>query len=393
MLRVNTLSRCFKEMKFMRPLPFYRFHSSTTTSSSSSSSSPSLPITNIKRASKNIPKKKIGAQKLRRTDDSKFQHESASYILSLLNANRQETPSPKELEKYLSIVTSVTVGDSIDFDKLLTQIKGYEYQIVISEEVINISTSTTNLMILSNGTLVGWNLTEEEIVKFLPILQDCIENKFDAFESEEIDWIELKQQLPQDPLNQGTSYLHGEIMVIQGPTMEKRLLDMAAFAIGLSRSTRLSILETQLEDYLQLTKKNSEILAMGKQITTTESEFLKLTGQLFLLRGKLNLYSELIDTPDLYWSEPTLEKIYYSISKILDINSRISILNRKLDYATEEQRAFLSVLNEKKGTRLEWIIIWLILIEVCFEIFHFYEKYEEKQNKKKKTKEVLYDNE
>ncbi|KAF6072499.1 hypothetical protein FOB64_000534 [Candida albicans] len=129
---------------------------------------PSVSVTNIKRATKNIPKKKIGAQKLRRTDDSKFQHESASYILSLLNANRQETPSPKELEKYLSIVTSVTVGDSIDFDKLLTQIKGYEYQIVIPEEVINISTSTTNLMILSNGTLVGWNLTEEEIVQFLP---------------------------------------------------------------------------------------------------------------------------------------------------------------------------------------------------------------------------------
>ena len=126
------------------------------------------------------------------------------------------------MEKYLSIVTSVTVGDSIDFDKLLTQIKGYEYQIVIPEEVINILTLTTNLMILSNGTLVGWNLTEEEIVQFLPILEDdCIENKFDAFESEEIDWIELKQQLPQDPLNQGTSYLHGEIMVIQGPTMEK----------------------------------------------------------------------------------------------------------------------------------------------------------------------------
>ncbi|KGQ99540.1 hypothetical protein I503_02725 [Candida albicans SC5314] len=388
MLQVNTLSRCLKEVRFMKPLPFYRFNSSSTTTTTTTSFPPSVSVTNIKRATKNIPKKKIGAQKLRRTDDSKFQHESASYILSLLNANRQETPSPKELEKYLSIVTSVTVGDSIDFDKLLTQIKGYEYQIVIPEEVINISTSTTNLMILSNGTLVGWNLTEEEIVQFLPILEDdCIENKFDAFESEEIDWIELKQQLPQDPLNQGTSYLHGEIMVIQGPTMEKRLLDMAAFAVGLSRSTRLSILETQLEDYLHLTKKNSEILANGKQITTTEHEFLKITGQLFLLRGKLNLYSELIDTPDLYWSEPTLEKIYYSISKILDINSRISILNRKLDYATEEQRAFLSVLNEKKGTRLEWIIIWLILIEVCFEIFHFYEKYEEKQNKRLNVKE------
>ncbi|EMG50405.1 MRX10 MIOREX complex component 10 [Candida maltosa Xu316] len=334
---------------------------------------------------KNVPKKKIGAQKLRRADDSTFQHESTSYILSLLNKNDQENVSPKLLEKYLSIVTSVTVGDSIDFEKLIPGIKGYEFQIVIPDEVINISNSTSNLMILSNGTLVGWNLTEEEISHYLPILEDSIVNKFDSFESEEIDWIELKE-LPEQPLNKGSSYLHGEVMVVQGPTPEKRLLDMAAFAIGLSRSTRLSILETQLDEYLELTKNNSEHLAEGKAITTKEHEFLKITGQLFLLRGKLNLYSELIDTPDLYWSEPTLEKIYYSISKVLDINSRISILNRKLDYSTEEQRAFLSVLNEKKSTRLEWIIIWLILIEVCFETFHFYEKYEDKKKAEAKEK-------
>ena len=111
MLQVNTLSRCLKEVRFMKPLPFYRFNSSSTTTTTTTSFPPSVSVTNIKRATKNIPKKKIGAQKLRRTDDSKFQHESASYILSLLNANRQETPSPKELEKYLSIVTSVTVGD------------------------------------------------------------------------------------------------------------------------------------------------------------------------------------------------------------------------------------------------------------------------------------------
>lgn len=97
----------------------------------------------------------------------------------------------------------------------------------------------------------------------------------------------------------------------------------------------------------------------------------------------MNLYSELIETPDLYWSEPFLEKIYNNVSKILDINSRISIMNRKLDYATEEQRAFLSVLNEKKSTRLEWIIILLIMVEVVFEIHHYYERYEDKKEKKR----------
>ncbi|RLV94154.1 MIOREX complex component 10 [Spathaspora sp. JA1] len=253
---------------------------------------------------------------------------------------------------------------------------------VVPEEVLSIDDGDKHLMVLSNGTLVGWNLSEDEIIhSYVPILEGAIDSRYEKFESEELDWIELKT-LPENPLNKGNSYLHGEIMVIQGSTFEKRLLDMAAFAVGISRSTRLSILEDQLEEHLTLAKQNSEILAMGKLPATTEHEFLKLTGRLFLLRGKLNLYSELIDTPDLYWSEPVLEKIYESVSKILDVNSRISILNRKLDYATDEQRAFLAVLNERKSTRLEWIIIWLILVEVCFETFHFYERYLDKKVKK-----------
>ncbi|KAI5969554.1 hypothetical protein CANMA_001404 [Candida margitis] len=326
------------------------------------------------------PKKRIGAQKLRRTDPA-FQNESTSYILSLLDKNK-ETQTSKTLESYLSIVTSVTVGDAINFDKVVEAVgSGYKYEVVVPDEVINIEVASRNLMVLSNGTLVGWNFTEDEIVNnILPKVEGAVETKFNDFESEELDWVGLNK-LPKEPLNNGNSYLHGEILVIQGDNPGKRLLDMAAFAIGLSRSTRLSILETQLDEFLTFTRKNSEILSSGKRITSTEQELLRITGRLFLLRGKLNLYSELIETPDLYWSEPVLEKIYNSVSKILDINSRISIMNRKLDYATEEQRAFLSVLNEKKSTRLEWIIILLIMVEVVFEIHHFYEKYEDKKER------------
>ncbi|KAG5422098.1 hypothetical protein I9W82_001191 [Candida metapsilosis] len=330
--------------------------------------------------SKNAPKKRIGAQKLRRTDPA-FQNESTSYILSLLDKNKENQTS-KTLENYLSIVTSVTVGDSINFDKVIDSIcHEYKFEVVVPDEVINVEVGTRNLMVLSNGTLVGWDFTEDEIInKLLPKVETAVGSKFNEYESEELDWIGLNH-IPNEPLNNGNSYLHGEILVVQGNNPNKRLLDMAAFAIGLSRSTRLSILETQLDEFLALTRKNSEILSSGKRITSTEHELLRTTGRLFLLRGKLNLYSELIETPDLYWSEPVLEKIYNNVSKILDINSRISIMNRKLDYATEEQRAFLSVLNEKKSTRLEWIIILLIMVEVVFEIHHFYEKYEDKKER------------
>lgn len=277
-------------------------------------------------------------------------------------------------------ITSITVGESIDFDKLIEILKNSKlsYSSLVPDEVIQLNFQEKDLLILANGTIVGWGFHEDVLFdEYIPLIQDSIVEKYIP-ESEEMDFIDLSNYSN----NQG-SFMQGEIMIIQGNNEIEKLLDKAAFSIGLSRSTRLSILENSLEKHIMLTKKNSQDLSNGLQIKTNESEILKLTGRLFLLRGKLNLYNELIETPDLYWSEPNLEKIYMSILKNLDIKPRIEILNRKLDYATEEQRALLSVLNEKKSTRLEWIIIVLIMVEVGFETFHFYERYFDKSDQEK----------
>lgn len=315
-------------------------------------------------------KKKINSplQNLRRSTPS--DNGNLTHILSLFNKNGAEDA---KLEKYLSPVACVTVGDAFDLGKVRLLL-GNECQkrMVIPDEVCAFQVDSKTVMVLANGSVVGWGTPEDRLESdIIPklrsaVIEPCVP------ESEEMDWIDLGY-IPEKPPNYGNSYMQGEIMVLQGDNEDKKLLDMAAFAIGLSRSTRLSILENALENHIQLTRKNSISLSKGHSISTNEHDVLKLTGSLFLLRGKLNLYSELIETPDVYWTEPTLEKIYESISRAMDVPSRISILNRKLDYATDEQRALLAVLNEKKSTRLEWIIIILIMVEVVFESFHFYE--------------------
>lgn len=306
--------------------------------------------------------------------------ETANKILKLVSTSDDyTTDKSNELNKYLKLVTSLTISDSIDFNMVCLifnqlEFTSSKYKVIVPDEVIHLPIdSDTDLIILNNGTLIGWNLNETEMVQLVPKLRvlEAISEKYD-YESDEFDYAELVE-LPQNAKNNGNSYMINDIIIIQGINEERKLLDKIAFSIGLSRSTRLSILENNLEEFLKQTKLNSMKLSDGNKITATESEILRLTGKLFLLRGKLNLYNELIDTPDVYWSEPTLEKIYQMISASLDINSRISILNRKLDYATEEQRAFLSLLNERKSTRLEWIIIVLILIEVGFETYRFLE--------------------
>lgn len=302
--------------------------------------------------------------------------ESVQNILKLLN--KSDGIESSELSKYVKLVSAVTIADNIKFEVLQSILKSlsYDYKIVVPEQVIyakvpNTTPAVKEVIFLANGTIVGWNLAEEEIIKLVPNFLPAIEERYE-YESDEFDYIEL-DELPPNPKNNGNSYMINDMIVIQNQSSYKKILDKIAFSIGLSRSTRISILENSLEDFLKLTKINSKNLSKGLKITTNEHDILKLTGKLFLLRGKLNLYSELIDTPDLYWSEPTLEKIYQQISTNLDISSRISILNRKLDYATEEQRAFLSLLNERKSTKLEWTIIVLILIEVGFETYRFLE--------------------
>ncbi|WEJ94500.1 hypothetical protein PSN45_001989 [Yamadazyma tenuis] len=322
--------------------------------------------------------------------------ESISKILKLVTADVYTGTNVPELSQYLRPVTAVTMSDSINFVKLqpiLRDLK-YEFQEIVPDEVIYVkfseATSTSmqqtdlisskestgtaekkELIILSNGTVIGWNFGEQQLLEVAPRLSSALDEQY-AYESDEFDFIEL-EQLPPNPKSNGNSYMINDIILIQNVTEEKKILDKVAFSIGMSRSTRVSILEDNLEQFLKITRRNSDRLSKGLPVTASEHDVLQLTGKLFLLRGKLNLYNELIDTPDLYWSEPTLEKIYQQISTSLDINWRISILNRKLDYATDEQRAFLSFLNERKGTRLEWTIIILILIEVGFETYRFWQ--------------------
>ena len=295
--------------------------------------------------------------------------ENINYIRSLLNKTpEQSAQKDRKLHELSSIVTAITVSESINLKDLVRKVFATQCLILVPEEVVNVKGDDGNdIMVLSNGTIVGWGVDEAALLQFfLPKIENFIEEKYN-YESDEMDWVELEATEPL-PNGHSNSHMKGEMMIIQGSTLNEKLLDKAAFAVGLSRSTRLAVLETALEEHIQITRINSEQLAKGTKLQISERDVLKLTGRLFLLRGKLNLYSELIETPDLFWAEPALEKLYDSILKSLDISTRISILNRKLDYATEESSALLSFLNERKGTRLEWIIIILITVEVVFEI-------------------------
>lgn len=152
-----------------------------------------------------------------------------------------------------------------------------------------------------------------------------------------------------------------------------------AFSSGLARSTKLAVLESLLNEYLETTSTIPLLLSRGSRLPFTRSFILCKTGQLLQFRAQLNLYSELTDSlPDLFWDsrhELGLEGYYDAVGRALDVDVRIRQLNEKLDYASGIVEVLRELLSERHSLRLEWIIIVLIAVEVGFELMRIWREH------------------
>lgn len=166
------------------------------------------------------------------------------------------------------------------------------------------------------------------------------------------------------------SGIRGETMVIAPKDKSQDVMIKLAFSNGLADSVKLATLEAYLERHIERTSPIPEMLRSGGKLALSRAQVLQLIGELLHFRSVLNLQSELLDTPELYWSEPELETLYLRTSRVLETRTRIAVLNKKLDYASEMAAVLRSHLSEAHGLKLEWGIIALIAVEVLFELLH-----------------------
>ena len=313
--------------------------------------------------------------------------------------------SPSEDATTPKLVTAYAVAELFDLAKVveILRSKGFEpdpLETRLYPQVVHIQVPISSIQRTSNpasidldpeevgdvfifpsGTLVTWALPEGFTSFFATrTLLAAAENPHvDQLETEDLDYV-------TDP-NREHSNIRGETIILgtkpspdQTP-LEAQLdevLTKIAFSSGFARSTKLAVLETLLARYLTSTMHIPRLLSKGGRLpmSISRSFILRKTGQLLSLRAQLNLYSELTDSlPDLFWDsrhELGLEGYYDQVGRALDVGIRIKVLNEKMDYAQEIASVLRERLSEKHGLFLEWTIIILIAIEVCFEILRLW---------------------
>lgn len=229
-----------------------------------------------------------------------------------------------------------------------------------------------DIFVFPSGTVVTWGLPVDigEGLATRQLLPAALDPHISRAESEDLEFV--------SDSSIDTSAIRGDIVVI-GTQREEQYgekldttLAKIAFSSGLARSTKLAILETSLTAYFESTREIPIMLSRNEKVPLGRGFILQKTGELLSLRAQLNHYSELTDSlPDIFWDsrqELGLEGYYDEVGRALDVGIRIKTLNQKMDYAQEIASVLREMSSEKHNTRLEWIIIILIAVEVLFEL-------------------------
>ncbi|VDM94018.1 unnamed protein product [Onchocerca ochengi] len=160
-----------------------------------------------------------------------------------------------------------------------------------------------------------------------------------------------------------TNYLDGHFSSLA-------TLERFAFSHGMAASVKVAIWEAQLLEYAEPLAKASKGLSIGR-IPLKRKNVLMQTGTLLSLRHSINLNTNLIDS-DFYWEKQDLEPYYRMALKHFAVTGRRRMLNAQLDYCSEILKVVNDMQTHNREARLEWMIIYLIVIEVFFAIIdHF----------------------
>ena len=151
---------------------------------------------------------------------------------------------------------------------------------------------------------------------------------------------------------------------------ENNMMVKLAISHGIAQSLKLSELEAYAEKTIEKTSYIPRNMAESGSSRLDRKAIARIRGQLFLVESDILLHHALLDTPEFFWEYPELEEHYRRMASYLDVAPRVEVLNKKLQIIHDMFGMLADEQKHKHSSQLEWIIIWLIAIEIIFFLAH-----------------------
>ncbi len=235
------------------------------------------------------------------------------------------------------------------FDALRFRFKAEMIREVIHAEIL-LDQTTVNAFFFPYGVVVCWGIDRGQGTTILNVIKE--------FETGPVEDLEV------DEFSYTTDEKTLKVVEDMISMPEDDVFLKLAFSHAIAQSVKLGSFEVRMQKAFVLAQQLPEDLAKKGKIGLSRKQICQKMGSLFLERNSVNLYLDVLDTPDFFWDHPELETGYKMMANYLDVKSRVEVLNQRLSILNELYQMLGNELNHQHSSRLEWTIILLIVIEV-----------------------------
>ena len=143
---------------------------------------------------------------------------------------------------------------------------------------------------------------------------------------------------------------------------------MLCVSHALAQSAKIEYMEVTITELTQKCKPLPRDLKEKGGVTISERALLQLRGEVLFYRLMLKSGSDLLDEPELFWDHPSLKPFYNVTKAFFEVSDRVNALDEKLGASNEILSMIADQFSQRHSSRLEWIVIWLVLVEVIIGV-------------------------
>jgi uncharacterized Rmd1/YagE family protein len=228
------------------------------------------------------------------------------------------------------------------------------YRASLHRDTIHIDKDNGDIFVFSYGLVILWNISHDQSQRLLDELKTFMEDPLKTVLTDEFTF----------STGEGSMRIHEDHIYLS----TSEIIDKLSISHGIAQSLKLSELESYAQQTIESMNHIPHNIAQTGKSRMKRKELSMMRGKLFIVEMDINLTFELLDTPEFFWEYPEVEYLYEKTVKYLDVKPRIEILNKKLNVIRELFNMLADEQNHKHSAFLEWIIIWLIGIEIVLFI-------------------------
>jgi required for meiotic nuclear division protein 1 len=162
----------------------------------------------------------------------------------------------------------------------------------------------------------------------------------------------------------GTLTIANECAVM--PRYQRAFIDIVAFV--LAKSVALERIEEQADTVLDEMENMISLLDVGK-LGISDKKLAGLASKILNFKYRSIAFIMVLEKPDITWDNPEADRLYLTMATVFELSQRYQEIKHKSETLMDITQVFSDLSHARRSTRLEWVIIFLIFIEILIYLF------------------------